>query len=398
MATHPATGIGDMPPELLTTIAEHLDKQDIIAFRAISPAFAAAADDAFLNAHFTERKHLVTEQSLEILLTICRDTRLSSRLRPIDTFNPFITPSDYQDRLTVLQKWGRADQVLMWRPELMDDICEALCQLPNKPQTTISNENVYREEYYGMNSALRRLAPHVNEGWQMVPSRWSFCLDPQLWPRSVVLHWPVEWCALGFSSRKPLDRIHPYVLPQPHDIPHLYEHKSLTSLQLGLDHLDSDQPTEAFENILGRVDQAVNLQILSIRSASTFEGVDDPSSSPLPLFTSSLSSRWLHSLEVIGFFATAQQYIALFAAAGEELEHLRLQRLTLPENECWSEVLKYIATSHELATFDASYLYRGGDSTYLYSRSDSHHMHFQGKRKTNSGLWTLIHDPVYGAL
>ncbi|GIZ46067.1 hypothetical protein CKM354_000920600 [Cercospora kikuchii] len=419
MATHAATGMGDMPPELLTTIAEYLDRQDIIAFRSISPAFAAAADDGFLNAHFTERNHLVTEQSLEVLLTICRDERLSSRMQRInllamepeapdaqvstmspviDTFDPFVTPQQYQDRLAVLQKWDRADQILLWRPELMDAICEALSQLPHTPQITISNDSIWRENHSGMNSALRRLAPHVIDSIKMVPSRWSRFLDPQLWYNTVILHWPVEWCSLGFSSRRTWNRDDRYVLAGTHAIPNLTWPAYLTALQLGLDHLESGQPTEGLERAFLAISSAVNLRRLSIRSASSFEGVDDPSTSPLPLFTSSLSCSSIQSLEVIGFFATAQQYIALLAAAGEELEHIRLQRLTLPENECWSEVLRYVATSHELASFDASYLYRGGDSTYLYSRSDSHQMHFQGKRKTNSGLWTLIHDPVYGAL
>lgn len=218
----------------------------------------------------------------------------------------------------------------------------------------------------------------------MVPSRWSSCLDPQLWARSVVLHWPVEWCALGFSSRNTWIRINRHMLARPHDLPHLYYPELLISLQLGLDCLDSGQPTERFDLILGTVNRAINLQMLSIGSAAAIGDMEDPSTSPLTLFTSRLSSSSLQFLEVIGFFATAQQYITLFATAGDALKHLRLQRLTLPEDECWTEVLKHLATSHELATFDASYLYRGGDSTYLCSRSDLHQMYFQGKRKTVS--------------
>ena len=77
---HPFEAI---PMELLGAICELIPSQILLQARLVNKAFARACDQAFIQAIFTMREHLVTKYSLLSLVSILSVPRLSSKLEKI---------------------------------------------------------------------------------------------------------------------------------------------------------------------------------------------------------------------------------------------------------------------------------------------------------------------------
>ncbi|KAK5120851.1 hypothetical protein LTR85_005918 [Meristemomyces frigidus] len=72
-----------LPPELLSNITEYIDSSDTLALRLMCRKLSAAADDAFLDAYFTERTHLYSYEALQALIDITSSAHLVRKLEKV---------------------------------------------------------------------------------------------------------------------------------------------------------------------------------------------------------------------------------------------------------------------------------------------------------------------------
>ncbi|USW51592.1 Putative F-box domain-containing protein [Septoria linicola] len=177
MAEPSPSGIKGLPPEMIEAIADELEVDDIIPFRSTCKAFAAAADDRFLDVHFTERKHLVSDHSLTTLAAICNDPRLRRRLvyinllvaapdpATLDLNDMSLTSIEFQPRVSVIQLWNSDDLALIMGVGLLANILLDLCRLPSPPALRLLNQMSGYDahepcrSFYGVARTLRKLDP-----------------------------------------------------------------------------------------------------------------------------------------------------------------------------------------------------------------------------------------------
>jgi hypothetical protein len=72
-----------LPTELLVLVAEQAEAEDLPALRLTSRAALVASFDAFLEAHFTHRDHLLTLHSLDNLIRITEHPHLRSEIKSL---------------------------------------------------------------------------------------------------------------------------------------------------------------------------------------------------------------------------------------------------------------------------------------------------------------------------
>lgn len=86
-----------LPAELHAAISEAADKHDILTLRLACKALCNASDDAFIRAFFTERKHLLTYDSLRALVEITAQPRLVKSIKRLAIVSVDIDKSAYMN-------------------------------------------------------------------------------------------------------------------------------------------------------------------------------------------------------------------------------------------------------------------------------------------------------------
>lgn len=75
--------IHDLCPELISLLASHIDKEDLLSFRSVCKAFHEAAQYYFVDAFIVTRHHVASSPSLQVLINILKSPVLGPFVQTI---------------------------------------------------------------------------------------------------------------------------------------------------------------------------------------------------------------------------------------------------------------------------------------------------------------------------
>ena len=386
-----------LPSELVAEIAFLLDGRDVLALRHVCRQVAAAVDDTFVNEFFTQRVHLCTLQSLEVLANIASNARLIRKIhkitfiaqaptessldfmlrdeRPVRETQSELQGSRPQKQAQELQKkhalqtWQEQMSMLEAKEydvELLSQIFRGVAGRHATAPMKVKITNSCPRELYGLAALKKTLGfgiktygLHACQCDRLVRSVLSAMTSSKVKVDQLRLGPHVRDLQVAFSALS----VRKDDLNGALDL-----FKNLTVLKMGIyqhcDRIAGDRSHD--DTIAALLGSATQLTSLSIGGNPCEEDVDFDEFARM---TAALAAPSLQKLMVNGFFLRQDQLAEVLTRHKSSLQNVELQSLCLDEDDCWIDLMAAIARDLKLQVLDICNLMRGPDKEETFVSS-----------------------------